>query len=287
MLRWLAEAALRLYPKAWRERYGDEVGDLVAARPVRPRTVADLLAGAADAWLHHRRIPGAGPLRVPLAVSLVTGGFLLWFLWRPGLGDLSGVWARAAAAGPIAGQLRGTATSLFVAAGVTALLSLWQLGSAVRVHSFHDQAARTTARRMLRTAGLLAVPVALVVVLLLGQSLGQSLGPLGTAITGGFFVPILMALVLPLPLIASAVPAFGPAVLAAGRSLAVAALMNGLAWLAVAVLLVLGQASPAFVTPVAAGALIGVSMTALVAGRTLARGRAGAVDMPSLSGTTV
>ncbi|MEV4564228.1 hypothetical protein AB0K12_10715 [Nonomuraea sp. NPDC049419] len=283
MLRWLAEAALRLYPKAWRERYGDEVGDLVAARPVRPRTVADLLAGAADAWLHHRRIPGAGPLRVPLAVSLVTGGFLLWFLWRPGLGDLSGVWARAAAAGPIADQLRGTATSVFVAAGVTALLSLWQLGSAVRVHSFHDQAARATARRMLRTAALLAVPVALVVVLLLGQSLG----PLGTAMTGGFFVPNLMALVLPLPLIASAVPAFGPAVLAAGRSLAVAALMNGLAWLAVAVLLVLGQASPAFVTPVAAGALIGVSMTALVAGHTLARGRTGAVDIPSLSGTTV
>jgi hypothetical protein len=283
VLRWLAEAALRLYPKAWRERYGDEVGDLVTARPVRPRTVADLLAGAADAWLHHRRIPGAGPLRVPLAVSLVTGGFLLWFLWRPGLGELPGVWARAAAAGPIAEQLRGTATSLFVAAGVTALLSLWQLGSAVRVHSSHDQAARATARRMLRTAGLLAVPAALVAVLLLRQPVG----PLGTAMTGGFFVPILMALVLPLPLIASAAPAFGPAVLAAGRSLAVAALMNGLAWLAVAVLLVLGQAAPAFVTPVAAGALIGVSMTALVAGRTLARGRTGAVDIPSLSGTTV
>lgn len=48
-MRAVAASLLRLYPKAWRDRYGEEVADLVASRPARLRTVLDLLAGAADA----------------------------------------------------------------------------------------------------------------------------------------------------------------------------------------------------------------------------------------------
>lgn len=43
---------IRLYPKAWRDRYGDEMGDLLAARPATTRDRIDLLRGAVDAHLH-------------------------------------------------------------------------------------------------------------------------------------------------------------------------------------------------------------------------------------------
>ena len=62
---------LRLYPGWWRERYGDEVGDLLGSVPPRPGDRADLLRGAADAWLH----PPV-PSRVPGLTALIGGG--LW-----------------------------------------------------------------------------------------------------------------------------------------------------------------------------------------------------------------
>ncbi len=40
---------LRLYPAAWRERYGGEVAAMLAAEPMSARVVLDLLAGAVDA----------------------------------------------------------------------------------------------------------------------------------------------------------------------------------------------------------------------------------------------
>lgn len=107
-------AMLSLHPKAWRERYGEEVADLVASRPARLRTVLDLVSGAADAWLHHRRIPRAGTLTVPLAATLVCSGAALLLLWNLGLRDpagLRGAWADAAGAGSIAGQLHDLAGS--------------------------------------------------------------------------------------------------------------------------------------------------------------------------------
>ncbi len=48
----LALALLRLYPHHWRERYQDEIRALLAEHDVRFRTLADLVFGAADAWLH-------------------------------------------------------------------------------------------------------------------------------------------------------------------------------------------------------------------------------------------
>ena len=53
----LAGAILRLYPAAWRDRYRDEVEDLLGQRGVRPSDLGDLLRGAFDARLHPQARP--------------------------------------------------------------------------------------------------------------------------------------------------------------------------------------------------------------------------------------
>lgn len=46
---------LRLYPRAWRERYGDELREVVEAQPASFFMWVDLLAGAIDAHLAPQR----------------------------------------------------------------------------------------------------------------------------------------------------------------------------------------------------------------------------------------
>lgn len=48
MNRWL----LRLYPRVWRERYGDELLALLDTAPVDSRVVRDVLGGAIGEWVH-------------------------------------------------------------------------------------------------------------------------------------------------------------------------------------------------------------------------------------------
>ena len=43
---------LKLYPRAWRRRYGDELTDLVARQPFSVGAAVDIIAGAIDAWIH-------------------------------------------------------------------------------------------------------------------------------------------------------------------------------------------------------------------------------------------
>ena len=43
---------LKLYPRRWRQRYGREVADLMAAQPISIATVVDVIAGAIDAWIY-------------------------------------------------------------------------------------------------------------------------------------------------------------------------------------------------------------------------------------------
>jgi len=43
---------LQLYPRAWRQRYGEELQSLIAARPPNARDRLDLVLGAIDAHLH-------------------------------------------------------------------------------------------------------------------------------------------------------------------------------------------------------------------------------------------
>lgn len=52
---------LRLYPQAWRQRYGEEVAALVASEPRSFRLFFDLIAGAIDAWLKPQWTPAASP----------------------------------------------------------------------------------------------------------------------------------------------------------------------------------------------------------------------------------
>ena len=46
-----ADRLLRLYPRAWRERYGAEFLETVGTRNLHPRQVLDISMGAIDAWL--------------------------------------------------------------------------------------------------------------------------------------------------------------------------------------------------------------------------------------------
>jgi len=43
---------IKLYPPAWRRRYGRELAELIATRPASFGTAIDLVAGAVDAWLN-------------------------------------------------------------------------------------------------------------------------------------------------------------------------------------------------------------------------------------------
>lgn len=65
---------LRLYPRRWRERYGDEVEALLDETPGEPRRTVDLARGAVDA---HRR-QGVGHLLVAGAVLLLSDVAIGW-----------------------------------------------------------------------------------------------------------------------------------------------------------------------------------------------------------------
>lgn len=287
MMRAVALAMLSLYPKAWRERYGEEVADLVASRPAGVRTVLDLVSGAADAWLHHRRVPGAGTLAVPLAAVLACMGAALLLLWNPGLRDtadlvsMRGAWAGAAGAGSIAGRLHDLARLLHAGAGAMAVLSVTPLLSAcfaARRRSAQDPLTRMTARTVIVTAMALVIPVGLVglgFVSMAYLDVGYPTGPLGKAMVGGFLVPPIMALVLALPMTAADSTAFGAEVRRMGQVLATAAVCNTLAWVPVAILLVMGRENVwwSFVGTVTTGALVSVWMAALVARSAIRRGR--------------
>jgi hypothetical protein len=52
---------LKLYPPRWRQRYGGELTEWVAAQPFSIGAAVDLIAGAIDAWLHPQLAGPATP----------------------------------------------------------------------------------------------------------------------------------------------------------------------------------------------------------------------------------
>jgi hypothetical protein len=90
---------VRLYPRAWRERYGDELAALLEDRPAGPFDVADLLLGALDAHLHLRGLGHRSEHRKGMPMSLrlvglaaaVGGG-----LWTLSFGIAGASYANAA-----------------------------------------------------------------------------------------------------------------------------------------------------------------------------------------------
>jgi hypothetical protein len=52
---------LRLYPRAWRDRYGDEFVALLEKEGTGPRVVVNVLAGAFDAWVSPKVVDQYAP----------------------------------------------------------------------------------------------------------------------------------------------------------------------------------------------------------------------------------
>jgi hypothetical protein len=50
----------RLYPRAWRERYGDELSELIDETGMTPRVAVDVARGAAREWTSQARLAVAG-----------------------------------------------------------------------------------------------------------------------------------------------------------------------------------------------------------------------------------
>jgi hypothetical protein len=87
---------LRLYPAAWRARYGEEFAELLASRPPALRDRLDIIAGALDARLHPQvaAVPAgiAGRARDrSVAALLVVAGALLTIWAAIGL-SFAGMW---------------------------------------------------------------------------------------------------------------------------------------------------------------------------------------------------
>jgi hypothetical protein len=65
-----ARQLLRLYPRAWRERYGEEFAEIVGPRPLNVQQVIDVIGGAIDAWIAFK--PAATRLHTPGGGEVMT-----------------------------------------------------------------------------------------------------------------------------------------------------------------------------------------------------------------------
>ena len=73
---------IKLYPPAWRRRYGRELAELISTQPASFGTAMDLVAGAVDAWLNPQSstaamtadAKGAGAM-VPRMLQLKCAGY--------------------------------------------------------------------------------------------------------------------------------------------------------------------------------------------------------------------
>ena len=74
---------LRLYPRAWRERYRDEVEALLAERPATLWDSLDLGLGALDAWLHPQVVGAAveRAARSQRSLAIASGSIVGGGLW--------------------------------------------------------------------------------------------------------------------------------------------------------------------------------------------------------------
>jgi hypothetical protein len=65
-----ADQLVRLYPRAWRERYAEEFLAMLGPNRLRLQQVIDILSGAIDAWL-------SADVRGATRVASATGGHLV------------------------------------------------------------------------------------------------------------------------------------------------------------------------------------------------------------------
>jgi hypothetical protein len=140
-IQWL----LRLYPRAWRERYGDEVASVLAEHRVTAWTALDLLLGALDAHLHRHLLPErliSMTHRMRSSEIVVFCAFALFCVaWLPLrlVRDPLPIWRSAVAAHP---ELL-TALTVLDAAGSVAALAIVVGGLPILVAALgHAVAAR-------------------------------------------------------------------------------------------------------------------------------------------------
>lgn len=107
---------LRLYPRAWRRRYGEEVAELIASQPRSFRLWLDLLAGAMDARMNPQWSP---------APATASGG-----------NQMQGLLRLCTTTGFAPGdRRRGNRTLILSSLGLVALALVMQLGFGMRVLS--------------------------------------------------------------------------------------------------------------------------------------------------------
>lgn len=194
--RWL----LGLYPRAWRDRYGEEVAVVLTEHQITYRTVFDLLLGAWDAHLHRALLPGKLPClahRLRSSEIIIFCSFLLfclaWMLLRF-VRDPLPIWRSATSAHP---ELLASLTLLDAGGGLATLAVL--LGGVPLVCTALAQAVATRCWKLL---GLFAVPVFAAMLLLVSTLVvfpASTVRQSGAA--GALFTPWAVALQLSLILL--------------------------------------------------------------------------------------
>ena len=139
-----------LYPRAWRDRYADEFGALLAARPPDLGDRLDIVRGALDARIHPQVGDSPKPDPVPASLRISAGvasiGGILWILA-----------GAVFVATPIDGDLGYKETTLPILLTVGAALLTGQLAVAVTRHVRRGVSGLsvTTAVMVLGAIGLL------------------------------------------------------------------------------------------------------------------------------------
>jgi hypothetical protein len=78
-----------LFPRAWQERYGDELADLLDSDPPGVRARIDLLRGAADAHLHPA-VPSPLPIVAVVTASALASAHAIALAAQPAVTDWPG-----------------------------------------------------------------------------------------------------------------------------------------------------------------------------------------------------
>ncbi len=211
-MRLTVEPALRLYPRAWRRRYGDELAALLDERPPGARARLNLVGGALDAHLHPWWVPS-------------------WPIVAAGIGGIAWTFAGAIALGqPVPPDWPGyLAETLPLFLVTVPLLALAALGASTRLGD-RDPAAVRLGRPV-----VVAASVAWTVLLAIATANLGGGAPLALAATGVAAGTLLLAVAL----LGAGDWRPGGALLLAALALVVPATWSpvayGAAWVAVAV----------------------------------------------------
>jgi hypothetical protein len=84
-----AKRLIRLYPRAWRDRYEEEFVALLEESPTSVGDVFDVARGATDAWLRPQVVSGMSEGRLVVVARL--RGSMLMVLWAWALLVVAGV----------------------------------------------------------------------------------------------------------------------------------------------------------------------------------------------------